>query len=689
MPAGAGQRRSKRSVRLAHAARVAERALTRDHTQPSRTTLSMCGIVGFLCSTPETADEELRRLVSAMAATLRHRGPDGRGVWTDARAGVALGHTRLAILDLSPAGNQPMQSSCGRYVLVYNGEVYNHRELRKELEGRGRRFRGRSDTETLLEAIAEWGLEPTLRRCVGMFAFALWDRHRQELTLVRDRLGIKPLYYGWCGGTFFFASELKALRVHPDFTAELDREAVSLLLRHNYVPAPWSIYRGIAKLRPGTVVTVRPDRRGVLPQPQAYWSLEEVARAGREQPFRGSEEEAVERLEELLGEAVRARLISDVPLGAFLSGGIDSSAVVALMQKASDRPVRTFSIGFHEKRYNEAPFAKSVARHLGTDHVEYYVTPREALDVIPRLPTLYDEPFADSSQVPTFLVSQVARQSVTVCLSGDGGDELFGGYTRYAAAARVWRLIRCLPAPVRRAASAAVRTCGPLLPGKTPKRRALPASEILRCRSLREVYVHFMSHWSRPGELVVGGTNDPGPLADPRLWSPDASPYEQMMYVDTLTYLPDDILVKVDRASMGVSLEARVPLLDHRVVEFAWSLSVEVRVRRGRTKWPLRQLLARHVPPALFERPKTGFGIPIDEWLRGELRDWAESLLDEHRLRQEGVFRPEPIRQKWLEHVRNEQDWHYYLWDVLMFQAWLEESRRTMPRSVVEPGRPT
>ena len=619
-------------------------------------------------------DGRLESTVERMVGTLRHRGPDDAGVWSDGRAGVALGHARLSIIDLSEHGHQPMHSACGRYSIVFNGEVYNHAELRQELKTEDHCFRGHSDTEALLAAIAQWGVERAVERSIGMFAFAVWDAKEQWLTLVRDRLGIKPLYYGWVGSTFLFGSELKALRAFPGFGAEIDRRAVSLFLQHSYIPAPFSIYKGICKLPAGSMLSVTPTTEAGDARPTAYWSMREVAERGAEQPFRGSTEKAVTELERVLNEAVRMRMEADVPLGAFLSGGIDSSTVVALMQANSSRPVRTFSIGFKEPQYNEADYARAVAEHLGTEHVEQYVTPEQARDVIPRLPALYDEPFADSSQIPTFLVSQLARRHVTVSLSGDGGDELFGGYDRYSHIDKLWRRIGWAPQAARRTAAA---TLGRLVSRDASTwigRKFRTLADVLAVPDGRGFYTWLNTHWRDPAGVVIEGSVPATDITDHDRWARRESLREQMMYVDSVTYLPDDILVKVDRASMAVSLEARVPVLDHRVVEFAWSLPPELKFRDGAGKWLLRQVLDRHVPRELFDRPKVGFGVPIDSWLRGPLRDWAEDLLDERRLNREGFFRPEPIRKKWAEHLAGTCDWHYLLWDVLMFQAWLEST---------------
>ena len=639
----------------------------------------MCGITGFLTSDQAGSHAERLQIVERMATTLAHRGPDDAGAWADDRVPVALGHRRLSILDLSAAGHQPMNSPCGRYTLVYNGEVYNHAELRGELLATGAIFRGHSDTEVLLAAIAAWGVEETARRCNGMFAWAVWDNVQQELWLVRDRLGIKPLYYGLQGKTFLFGSELKALRRHPDFVGEINRDALCLFLWHNYIPAPHSIYRGIYKLPAGSLlrISAKSDLRGELPQPQSYWNFAEMVAAATRNRFTGSPAAAVDELEKLLLNAVALRMEADVPLGAFLSGGVDSTTVVSLMQRQSTRPIRTFSIGFEERAYNEAEYAKAVAQHLGTDHTEYYVTPAEARDVIPRLPILFDEPFADSSQIPTFLVSELARKQVTVSLSGDGGDELFGGYSRYAMMESIWRKIGWCPTSLRRVSAAVLRgTIASRQHGRL-RRKAATLSDFLALSDRKDAYCRLNTHWKHPEQVVIDGQLPATILPPPAAWPRRGNFLEEMMFADTLTYLPEDILAKVDRASMGVSLEARVPLLDHRVVEWAWRLPVELRVRDGLRKWPLWQILDRHVPRELTRRPKVGFGVPIDSWLRGPLRDWAEDLLGEDRLRRDGFFHPAPIREKWEEHLSGQNDWHYYLWDVLMFQAWWESNEET------------
>ncbi|MBA2670643.1 MAG: asparagine synthase (glutamine-hydrolyzing), partial [Gemmatimonadetes bacterium] len=611
-------------------------------------------------------------------------------IWEDEGEGVALSHRRLAVLDLSPSGHQPMISASGRYVIVFNGEIYNFRELRNELKG-SYHFDGTSDTEVMLAAIEAYGLVAAVRRFVGMFAFALWDRETKQLHLVRDRVGIKPLYYGVMGGTLVFGSELNALRAHPGFTGEIDRESLCLLLQHNCIPAPHSIFRGIRKLLPGTILSMRSPEdlvRGVGPVP--YWSARDVAASGLQEPFAVSDEEAITALDKLLREAVGSRMVADVPLGAFLSGGVDSSLVVALMQAQSNRPVKTFSIGSPDQQYDEAQYASAVAAHIGTDHTELYVTPEDALAVIPMLPTIYDEPFADSSQIPTYLVSRLARQEVTVSLSGDGGDELFGGYNRHVWGSRVWNSIRRVPLPLRQAAGRFVegtspaswdrfyRVLEPVIPAGLRQQmfgyKVHKLAGIVSSESPEALYGRVSSHSLDPRSLVL----DVPELHEPMMPGDSERGWDftsQMMYRDLVTYLPDDILTKLDRASMAVSLEARVPLLDHRVIEFAWRVPMHQKIRNGQSKWLLREVLYRHVPRSLIERPKAGFGIPLDSWLRGPLRDWAESLLEPTRLRDEGYFDPAPIRAKWEQHLSGRSSWQYHLWDVLMFQAWLEAER--------------
>jgi asparagine synthase (glutamine-hydrolysing) len=641
----------------------------------------MCGIVGVL-SRSSLAENHLR----AMVARLHHRGPDDSGVWVDLSAGIGLGHARLAIIDVSPAGHQPMHSASGRYVITYNGEVYNHLSIRAELEAAGKApaWIGRSDTESVLAAVEAWGVDATVKKCDGMFAFAVWDRDTRTLFLARDRIGEKPLYYGWQGDTFLVASELKAFKAHPAFREDIDRNAVALMMRYSYIPAPYSIYQNIRKLPPGSVLAVTSDQPD--PEPRAYWNGRAIIEQGIDKPMVGSPDEAVNALESLLKRAVAKQMMSDVPLGALLSGGVDSSAVVALMQAQSARPVRTFTIGSHDRSHDEATYAKAVAHHLGTDHTELYVSPEMARDVISRLPTIYCEPFADPSQIPTFLVSELTRRHVTVALSGDGGDELFGGYNRYILGQRLWSKLSRIPVGARVILSRAISG----VPAKTWSRLLDPLQSLLPlgmgqayagqkmhkgaramiAQSPLELYQLAVSQWSDPAALVIGGTEPLTMMSDIDRLPRTSNHVEQMMAVDLLTYLPDDLLCKVDRAAMAVSLETRVPFLDHHVVEFAWHMPFEYKLRDGYGKWALRQVLYKYVPKDLIERPKMGFGVPIVSWLRGPLREWAEDLLSEPRLQQEGVFNAAPIRKKWDEHLSGKQDWHHQLWNVLMFQAW-------------------
>jgi asparagine synthase (glutamine-hydrolysing) len=648
----------------------------------------MCGIAGFL-ALPDSLDDEtaLRRAMN-MGDAIAWRGPDASGQWADTSAGIAFGHRRLAIVDLSEAGLQPMHSASGRYVICYNGEIYNHGDIRRELEQSGRSpvWRGHSDTETLIAGFEAWGIEATIVRAIGMFAVAVWDRETRSLTLVRDRLGEKPLYYGWQGSgttrTFLFGSDLNALRAHPAFEAAIDRGALIQMLRHGHVGETHSIHEGVCKLRPGHIVTITQDSRAA--SPRAYWDGGAIAAA---EPARSDRnpETVVNALETLLLDATGRQMMSDVPLGAFLSGGIDSSTIVALMQHLSDRPVHTFSIGFHEKRYNEAEFAKAIAAYLGTHHTELYVGEPELLDVVPKLAHIYDEPFADSSQIPTFLVAQLARQHVTVALSGDGGDELFCGYDRYRQGEWFMANLRRLPHRVRAIGAGAVhalpraflnRVIEPFVPTPEGKERAGQRlhriAEYGESVSPEDLHRKLVSRTRMPGNLVIGGEEPPGLLdldLPPRGTLGTAG---RMMQLDMLTYLPDDILTKVDRASMAVSLECRAPMLDHRVVEFAWSLPQEMKVRDGQSKWALRQVLYRHVPQSLIDRPKMGFEVPIGLWLRGPLRSWADALLAKERLTREGFLQPVPVRALWDEHQAGTSNWGMVLWNILMFQAWLE-----------------
>jgi asparagine synthase (glutamine-hydrolysing) len=653
----------------------------------------MCGIAGIIG--PTARDETL---LSSMAGELVHRGPDDGGLWTDAGVGVGLVNRRLAIIDLSPHGHQPMLSRNGRYVITFNGEIYNHRELRAEVEASGDApeggWGGHCDTETFLEAIAAWGLEGALERSVGMFAFALWDREQRILRLVRDRFGEKPLYYGWIGDDFLFASELKAIRRHPRFRGEVDGRALGIFVSRNYVPAPLSIYRGVFKLEPGCILAV--DARAT-PRRQApsvgesgdgvtlsrYWSYKEVLEAGLRDPI-GTEADAIQALEQTLARAVESQSLADVPVGAFLSGGIDSSSVVALYQKYSSQKVRTFTIGFNEAAFNEADHAREVARFLGTEHHERVVTAAEAREVIPKLPQIYDEPFADSSQIPTFLVSGFAREQVKVALSGDAGDELFGGYNRYFLTGRAWRAMKYFPAALRSGlaiplglfpASFWDRIGTLLFADPAPyfgvkARKALRT--IARARDLGGVFNGLVDEWAEAGSPVVGRTTAEIQDLDLSLGG-GASDIARMMYCDAVTYLPDDILCKVDRASMAVSLEVHCPFLDHRVAELAARVPLGMKVRNGVGKHVLREMLYREAPRELFERPKSGFGVPVGEWIKGPLRDWAESLLDTRRIRSEGWFDAGMIERRWREHLAGRRDSSGALWAILMFLAWLDK----------------
>ena len=640
----------------------------------------MCGIAGMVDWRAATSADALRSIGNAMIETVRHRGPDAGEVWVEAEGGVALGQRRLAIIDLSPGGAQPMHSADQRFVITFNGEIYNYRDIRRELQAAGHPMRSDSDTEVLLEACALWGVEPAIERAIGMFAFALWDRKTRTLTLARDRLGIKPLYYAATPERVLFASQLKAFRPAPHWKPTIDADAVAGYLRHAYIAQPRTIYREAEKLAPGHILTLRD---GATAPPKCFWDLRSIAVAGqrRNDPAPDAHE-ATDRLEALLRDSVKLRMIADVPLGAFLSGGIDSSTVVALMQAQSARPVKTFSIGFHESGYDEAHCAKQVATHLGTDHTEFYVEPRHALDVIPHLADWFDEPFADPSQIPTYLVSELTRKHVTVALSGDGGDELFAGYNRYVWAERLARAVNLVPRPLRGASAATLRALAPQtwnrLFGFVPAawRPALPGDKLHKITTLLDnpqpdaIYRRLVSQWDAPDEVAASGREPRGPLWDPTIAHDFPALVPRMQFLDMITYLPDDILTKVDRATMAVGLEGRVPLLDHRVVAFSWSLPLEFKLRGGRSKWLLRQVLDRYVPRSLIDRPKMGFGVPIDAWLRGPLREWAESLLSSARLASDGFVRVEPVRRAWQEHLEGSRNWQYPLWTVLMLQAW-------------------
>lgn len=642
----------------------------------------MCGLTGFW----NTLGQVDLSVAEKMASKLQHRGPDDAGTWQDAEAGLALAHRRLSVIDLSMAAHQPMVSPCGRYVLVFNGEIYNHIGLRAVLEQQGGHFnwRSRSDTETLLAALRHWGVPAALSQLNGMFAFALWDRFEKNLYLARDRMGEKPLYYGLGGQTFFFASDLRALACHPDWEGEVDRDALALFLRYGYVPAPWSIYRGIYKLRPAHYLVVREGGR-LIPEPVCYWDLPRLAED--KAPVAGNSPDdpsaLAEGLEELLHDAVRQRMVADVPLGAFLSGGYDSSAVVAFMQANSHRPVKTFTIGFHETAYNEAGHASAVADRLGTDHTELYVSPEQCMEVIPKLPQIWSEPFSHASQIPTYLVSELARQTVSVSLSGDGGDELFAGYTRHVSGVSAWEKTAFLAPRTRywlgKVMAGTARATGVLesMPGLSAIPQVLARIDKLafamQSGSGDGYYKKLVSHWQTPGSIVIGADEPHTVLDQIGRTSGLSTLRERMLLFDSMTYLPDEVLAKLDRASMAVGLEARVPFLDHRLVEFAWEVPMSLKVRNGQGKWLLRQVLYRYLPAELIDRPKQGFTVPMGPWLRGPLREWAEGLLDANRLRQQGWFDPAPILQCWQEHVSGKGRWNERIWDVLMFQAWLAE----------------
>lgn len=645
----------------------------------------MCGIAGFL----NHKINHLETITKEMATALHHRGPDDYGIWIDPSNEIALIHTRLSILDLSSAGHQPMHSSNGRYTIIFNGEIYNHLSLRNDLSGdKTTSWHGHSDTETLLAGIEAWGFKKTLQKAVGMFAISLWDKKDKVLCLARDRMGEKPLYYGYQNGVFMFASELKALKKHPSFQSKINREAVAMQLRYSYIPDPYSIYQDIYKLSPGQILTLHLEENKIEISP--YWTLGESVDQGQANPFLGSDAQTVSELEKILREAVTSQMISDVPLGAFLSGGIDSSLVTALMQSESSLPIKTFTIGFNEEGYNEAQFAQAVAHHLKTEHTELYVSDDDALNVVPLLAKLYDEPFSDSSQIPTFLVSQMTKHHVTVGLSGDGADELFGGYNRYFWADEIWDRISILPSSARHTIADIITFTSPekmnarfsYLNSYLPKRfryknvgdKLHKLADILTLSSKEDLYLALIAQWKLSEALVIG-TNEPDIMQSKLLEKKSLDFISQMMYTDAISYLPGDILTKVDRAAMGVSLETRAPFLDHRVVEAAWKLPLEMKVRNGKGKWILRQILSKYIPNEMIDRPKMGFGAPIDSWLRGPLREWAEELLDEGRLRREGFLNPTPIRQKWKEHLSKKHNWQYQIWSVLMFQAWLEENQ--------------
>ncbi len=645
----------------------------------------MCGITGFLQPVRDP-----QAIVTAMTDTLHHRGPDAGGIWCDEECGIALGHRRLSILDLSPTGNQPMASSSGRYVLCFNGEIYNFRDLRPELERVGYPFKGHSDTEVLLAAIEQWGVDEALCRISGMFAFALWDKSERTLLLARDRVGKKPLYYGWCGGAFLFGSELKALLVHPNFDKTINREALGQYVRYGWLPEPLSIYTCIRKLSPGCLIRIRPEARPWSVRPEQYWRANKVCEQACLNSFSGSYQEAVDQLDKLLRQSVGHRMVADVDLGALLSGGIDSTTIVALMQQLSARPVKTFSIGFTEPKFNEAGFAASIAEYLGTDHHELYVTSQQCLDAVEYLPKVYDEPFADISQVPTLLVAQMARQEVTVVLTGDGGDELFGGYTHYFEALAQWQGMQRFPKPLRYLMREISRKYANfswrLFEGSVSDQRKMPGwkrfgaklekrSRGWGARTPQQVLLERFARYTDPAGLVLGSQDALVDLGDSKKWLTDGDPLLKMRHLDFIGYLPGDILVKVDRASMSVGLEARAPLLDTRVVEFAWSLPEEFLIDKKGGKRVLRELMARYVPQHLTDRPKRGFGAPVEDWLRGPLRGWAEDLLNASRLRDQGLLDAGEVQTIWKQHLSGWRNHANLVWALLMFQAWIDSSR--------------
>jgi len=635
----------------------------------------MCGITGFV-ALKKSSKGDFLNFLNAMNTTLFHRGPDDQGLWVDEKSQIGLAQRRLSIIDLSEAGHQPMHSSCGRWVMVYNGETHSNQELRPILEAKGVRFRGHSDTEVMLEACAALGVEEATKQFIGMFAFAIWDTLEKRLYLVRDRLGVKPLYWSYHQGTLMFGSELKALCAHPEFPRDTDHEAMALYLRYGYIPAPYSIYKHAKKLCPGTILTYRV---GEDPKIHTYWSLKTVIEKERHDSVYASPTE--EELHALLKDAVQRSMISDVPLGALLSGGIDSSLVVSLMQSQSTRPIKTFTIGFEEEDHNEAPYALAIARHLGTDHTELYITPKEALSVIPRLPALYDEPFADVSQIPTLLVSQLAKQQVTVALSGDGGDEVFAGYNRYLLGEKIWR--QCQRLPLRKTLGKALsyvphplwRAMEAILPthykALRPAERIERVLQMLMAKNSQQLYSSLVSQWADPNALLQGEVEPDLPIFEEASFLKET--IEKMQYIDTLSYLPDDVLTKVDRASMAVGLEARVPLLDHRVVAMGWRYSLAEKIHGTKGKWPLREILRDYVPVSLFERPKMGFGVPLNRWLRGPLRDWAEDLLSPSSLSE--VMDPDPVQKAWKDHLSGRFNHQNSLWVILMLQAWRKQWR--------------
>ncbi len=641
----------------------------------------MCGIAGLYTFDPRPDRIQIHNTVQNMTDALQHRGPDDDGIWQDPNMPLALGHRRLSILDLSPLGKQPMESTSSRYIIAFNGEIYNFKTIRSELEISSKiNFRGHSDTEVLLSAIDHWGLQETLKKLNGMFAFALWDRKAKALYFVRDRFGKKPLYIGWAGSTLVFGSELKALCTHTDFNRDISREALTSYLRFGYVPAPFSIYKHVWQLLPGSCIALdiamlRPgqDLSALM---EYYWRPKDALEKAGKSPITPGHD-MVDNLETILSDCVKDRMVSDVPLGAFLSGGLDSSAIVSLMQKNSTTPVKTYTIGFEEQGFNEAEHAKDIAAHLGTDHHELYLKPEQALDLIPQMPHIYDEPFADASALPSYLISKFARDSVTVALSGDGGDEMFGGYNRHITGPKAWNIAQNhIPAPLRAPLSDTIKTIPPHIWDKFRKKRPQfgnhmhKFANILTKQSESDVYLSLVSTFQNPKEIMKDGYEEPIPLVDPALQIENLSFAEDMMYWDTLSYLNGDILPKVDRSSMATGLEARAPFLDRRIYDYVWRLPLDVKINNGQGKWLLRQLLKRHVPDTLFSRPKQGFSVPIAKWIREDLKDWAEDLLDEKFLQKQNLFDYKEVRTLWEQHLKGQGAHAQKLWTILMFQAW-------------------
>jgi len=649
----------------------------------------MCGICGFYSKSSFKSDE----IIKKMNLSIHHRGPDDSGIWQDGNAGIVFGHQRLSIIDPTPAGKQPMHSSSGRLILTYNGEIYNHLEIRSELQEikSNIKWYSNTDTETLVEALDFWGIEVTLKKLVGMFAFAVWDRKLRSLTLVRDRMGEKPIYFGWQGigdkTVFLFGSELKALKVHPEFRGNINNDAIVLQLRHNCIPAPYSIYKDIFKLLPGHYLQLKENDlvKKLLPNSKPYWSLVEVATQGVNKLKSLSANDIEKELEQLLKISIKQQMMSDVPLGVFLSGGVDSSTVVALMQAQSNQPIKTFTIGFNEQEYNEAKYAKEVARYLGTEHTELYVSAEQAMAVIPKLAYIYDEPFSDSSQIPTFLISQLAKKKVTVALTGDGGDEVFCGYNRYILSKNLWNKLTLIPLPLRKILASGIKSINSqswnkflkILPSLNQYTnladKVYKVTSALESKTLFDLYYKLISNWQNPNEILLNGKEPRTFLTNYESELTKLDGQQQMMLLDSMTYLPDDILVKTDRAAMATSLETRAPFLNHKLLEYAWQIPQPLKLKKTQSKWILRQILYKYIPKKLVERPKVGFGVPIDSWLRGPLKDWAQALLDKTKLRNQGFFNPDSINIKWTEHLSGKKNWQYEIWSILMFQEWLSK----------------